>query len=468
MMINYFRDKVLQHPKIKSWLIHWGDFLDVIIKNAGSLVGTQLVTSALGFMYWWLAARSFSAHAVGVASASISAMLLLGTIGVMGFGTLLMGMVRQERDQAGNLIASAIVVVGLAGSLFGLLFVGFTSWISSDLEVWSANSWTIALFAFSVGLTSIVFVIDQALIGLLRGSVQLWRNSIFALAKLGALIAISLQLSSVSGVAIYATWTIGNLLSVLFLICYAIWIGARIFSYRPKISILRQVGFKALSHHSLNLALQAPGLALPVIVTILVSAQSNAYFYASWMIASFIFVGPIALATVLYAVGSTDTALLAGKFRFTLRLSLLIGLSACVVIWIVARQVLWIFGPEYAVQGTWCLRILSLAVFPIIIKNLFVALHRINQRILSATRLVIIGSFLELVLAAAGAKMGGMLGLSIGWLIAVTIEGLFMSPPVFQIINTKEAPDVQPSSGFGPTQIWIPTPAIPGETENHE
>ena len=141
-----------------------------------------------------------------------------------------------------------------------------------------------------------------------------------------------------SGVAIYGTWTIGNLISVLFLICYALWIGERLFRYRPKFDILRRVGFKALSHHSLNLALQAPGLALPVIVTILVSAQSNAYFYASWMIASFIFVGPIALATVLYAVSSTDTALLAHKFRFTLRLSLLIGLSACAVLWIAAES----------------------------------------------------------------------------------------------------------------------------------
>ncbi len=89
--------------------------------------------------------------------------------------------------------------------------------------------------------------------------------------------------------------------------------------------MFRQLGYNALIHHSLNLALQAPGIALPVIVTIILSAQSNAFFYASWMIASFSFVGPIALATVLYAVSSADQALLAQKFRLTLRLSLWIG-----------------------------------------------------------------------------------------------------------------------------------------------
>ena len=448
MMNNYFHDKVLQHPKLKSLLFRWGDFLDVILKNAGSLVGTQLVTSALGFLYWWLAARSFPPHVVGLASASISAMLLLGTIGVMGFGNLLMGIARQERDQAGNLLASAIVAVGLAGSLIGLLFVWSTTWISSDLKVWATNFWNVFLFAFSAGLTSIVFVIDQALIGLLRGGIQLWRNAIFALAKLGALLAISLWLSNASGVTIYSTWIIGNLISLLFLIGYATRNGLRIFRYRPKTKLLHRVGFNALTHHSLNMALQAPGLALPVIVTILLSAQSNAYFYASWMIASFVFVGPIALATVLYAVGSTDTALLAQKFRFTLKLSLLIGLSACAVLMIVADQVLWIFGSDYAVQGAWCLRILSLAVFPIILKNLYVALYRIQNRIVSAMRLVIIGSFLELVLAVAGGKMGGLIGLSIGWVIAVIIEGLIMSHSVFQIINTKEILEEQPCHLF--------------------
>ncbi len=182
-----------------------------------------------GFSVLVVGGSSFSPHAVGLASASVSALILLGTVGIMGFGTLLMGMVRQERDQAGNLIASAIVVVGLAGSLIGLIFVLVTSWISSDLEVWSANFWNIALFAVSVGLSSVVFVIDQALIGLLLGGLQLWRNSIFALAKLGALIAFSFWLSTCPGSQFISTWFMGNLISVLFLICYAIWKGERLF-----------------------------------------------------------------------------------------------------------------------------------------------------------------------------------------------------------------------------------------------
>jgi O-antigen/teichoic acid export membrane protein len=190
-------------------------------------------------------------------------------------------------------------------------------------------------------------------------------------------------------------------------------------------------------------------LALPVIVTIVLSAQLNAYFYVSWMIASFGFVGPIALATVIYAVGSADKTLLAKKFRLTLKLSLLIGLIACVGLMFTADQVLGIFGSEYAKQAALCLRILILAVFPITIKNLFVAIHRIRNRIIVATRWVIVGSILELLLAIAGGKIGGLVGLSIGWVTAVMIEGLIMSQTVFRILTTEENPEEPLSGEFG-------------------
>jgi len=410
---------------------------ETLLINAGSLVGTQAVTSALGFLYWWLAARSFSPQVVGLASASISAMLLLGTMGVMGFGTLLMGRLRRESDQDGPLIASAIITVSIAGSIIGLLFVGLISWIPSDLNVWSGDIGSVLLFSFSVGLTSMVLVIDQALIGLLWGSLQLWRNAIFALAKLSILFVISLWITEVSGFTIYLTWMLGILISLGFLIGFAIWKGERIFRYRPKIGLIREIGLDALIHHLLNIALQVPGFSLPVIVTIVLSARLNAYFYASWMIASFAFVGPIALATVLYAVSSVDAAMLAQKIRFTLELSLLIGLLACGGLLILADQVLRLFGAEYAEQAAWCLRVLSLAVFPITVKNLYVAIHRIRNRILDATRWVIVGSFLELLLATSGGWLAGIVGLSIGWVIAVFLEGLIMFPTVFRVIRKE-------------------------------
>src|SRR6478752_8286249 len=54
-----------------------------------SLVGTQAFTSVLGLVFWTLAARRFSVADVGVAGAAVAMMMLLGSFGSLGLGTLL-------------------------------------------------------------------------------------------------------------------------------------------------------------------------------------------------------------------------------------------------------------------------------------------------------------------------------------------------------------------------------------------
>src|SRR5450755_2457620 len=78
-----------EFSRVRTWLLHWINTNRIMLTNTGALLCTTLVTSALGFVYWWLAARLFSPEAVGLASASISAMTLLSTISLVGLGSLL-------------------------------------------------------------------------------------------------------------------------------------------------------------------------------------------------------------------------------------------------------------------------------------------------------------------------------------------------------------------------------------------
>ena len=55
---------VMKHRVRANWTLY---------SNAGSLVAATAVTSGLGFVYWWVAARLFSQEAVGFASAIVSA-----------------------------------------------------------------------------------------------------------------------------------------------------------------------------------------------------------------------------------------------------------------------------------------------------------------------------------------------------------------------------------------------------------
>ena len=408
-----------------------------ILINAGSLIATTAVTAGLGFVYWLVAARGFSPGAVGLASASISAMTLLAYGGMLGLGTMLMGELPRQRGRESSLISTAVLLSGLAGGVLGLLFAVLAPIVSTDFRPIQATPEAIAVFAVGVALTSATLVADQALIGLLFGGLQLGRNAVFAVVKLGALVLVSLWLKQRTGMTIYETWIVGNLLSLAMLVALGSARGWFHLGARPQWSALRGLRRSALGHHGLNLALQFPVLALPIVVTTTLTAAFNAYFYVAWMVAlSFVWVAPAALCLVLYTVSSKTPALLGRAIRFTLALSLLVGVLANILLPVIGDPILHLFGGTYASHAGPALRILVLAVFPLIIKDHFVSLCRIDRRLGKATMLIAAGGLLELTGAAVGANVGGLWGLCLGWAAVICVEAALMTPAVYRAAVT--------------------------------
>src|SRR5216683_3661045 len=131
-------------------LLRWIKANSVLLVNAGSLVGTTAVTSVLGFAYWWLAARQFSPEALGLASAAISAMMLLGSLGIVGLGTLLIGELPRQQGKEVSLISATLIVVGAVGGCLGIVFAAVAPYLSNDFQVLRASIENVALFAVGV------------------------------------------------------------------------------------------------------------------------------------------------------------------------------------------------------------------------------------------------------------------------------------------------------------------------------
>ena len=55
-----------------------------LVVNAASMLSSTAIGAGLGFVFWWVVAQSFSKAQVGLASALISAMALLGNLGMLG------------------------------------------------------------------------------------------------------------------------------------------------------------------------------------------------------------------------------------------------------------------------------------------------------------------------------------------------------------------------------------------------
>lgn len=445
-------------------VLQWFKANSVMLINASSLIGTTAITSIFGFAYWWVAARKFSPETIGIASASVSVMMLLGSFCIMGLGTLLITELPRQPGQEISLISTALMVVGVVGGCIGMLFALFAPYVSTEFGPLRASTTDVIIFAVGIGFASITLVFDQALIGLLHGGLQLVRNTLFATIKLAVLLVVSFTLSGNTGMTIYATWTIGSMASLAIIVLPAIWKrGGPISKYLPQWGLLRKLGLAALQHHLLNITLQLPTLVLPVLVTTLLSARMNAWFYVSWMIASFVFLVSGALTIVLHAMNSAQQSTLAHKARVTIGLALITGLLANCLLQVTTKQVLGLFGGAYADQATWCLRVLLLAVFPLTIKNHYISICRIHDRIAQAMRAMLPGGLIELTAAIVGAHFGGLIGLSLGWVIAIYIESLFMLRTVYKTLfsTAKSAPLLSQSDSWAEAIWQVDTMQLP-------
>jgi O-antigen/teichoic acid export membrane protein len=434
----------------------------VMLFNAASLVATFCVKAGLGFAYWWVAARQFSPSAVGFASAAISALTLLGTLCMLGFGTLLIRELPKQRGQEVVLISTALILVAMAGACVGLLFALGVPFFSVDLQPLRGSIQAVAIFAVGASLTAVNLVLDQALIGFLRGDLQLWRNILFASAKLVALTLVSFWFAQRTGLSIFITWMIGDAFSLLVLGGYAVikrkWNGRIAL---PRWNLLRRMGPLAIQHHLLNLLLIGPNYALPLLVTALLSTTMNAWFYIAFLIADIVYVVPQALVTALYAVSSAQPDVLMRKIRLSMGLALLTCLLTISVLLPASKLLLEIFGSGYADQGVWSMRILGLGAIPFLVKDHYVTICRVQDRIAKTLLPLTYGALLEVGLAIVGAHFGSISGLSLGWVIAVCIEAAFMSPTLYRTAWPRHLESIAGSAVDDTTSVLKSLPLLP-------
>ncbi|OBK81691.1 hypothetical protein A5650_25145 [Mycobacterium sp. 1164985.4] len=384
-------------------------------------------------MYWAVAARVFPASDVGESSTAISAMNLIAPFTVLGFGTLLMIQLPAMREGRAALVSTASIASALVGSVVALAcafllpnsFIGLPG-IGHDVAI------TI-LFTAAVATQGVGLLLDQALLSLIGGGMQLGRNAIQATVKLALLVALALALSRYGSLTIFASWFMANVISI------AVVTGLLMRRYKvsvrrmfPSISVLQGLHLEAAKHHMLNIALFVPYFAMPIVANVILGSEQAGYLYATWSVAGFVFFLPFSLATALFASGARDSSTFVTEFRSTLRYSLILCAAANVVVVALGGVVLHIFGSAYAANGRVALIVMCLAGLGLIVKDHHVAVARVTDRVGREAIVIGVLSIGEVIGAAIGAARGGLTGLSIGWLVAVAIEVLVCGPLVWR------------------------------------
>jgi O-antigen/teichoic acid export membrane protein len=424
-----------------------------LLRNAGSLAATTGVTSAFGFGYWIYAARVFPQDAVGYGSAAISAMTLLGTIGMFGIGTMLIGEL-PRRASRGELMMAGIIASFIGSLILGVGFALVSLAFGSHFVEIAGTFGRMAIFSFGVAITGATLVFDDATIGLMRGGLQLTRNVTVSIAKMAALLACALILHDMFGVGIMLSWVLGTLVSGLPVIVM-IKRGGGSFLHRPDWKSFWQLGKVTLSHNWLNLAIATPVKLIPVLVVVVVSPSSNAAYYVASMLASFLFMVPMHLSTVLFAIASAAPEMISEKLRFVLRMSLVIGVPGGLILGLSSHFVLSIFGSSYASLATGPLWLLIASYIPGLPNTVYIAVCRATGRVNQAAIFLMAAAAIQMAAIVVGGKLGGLYGLSYGILAVAILQALVTTPSVLK-------------AAYGSAPIHSATaPAAEGQPQPH-
>jgi O-antigen/teichoic acid export membrane protein len=412
-----------------------------LLRNAGSLAATTGLTSIFGFVFTIVAARLFTLDQVGWGNAAINAMQLFGTVGMFGLGTMLIGELPKRQSDRGGLFAASLATSAIGSAALGLIFAVIVGLYFSDahhLPGIGGSPGQILLFVIGTSLTGATLVFDEGTIGMLRGGVQLWRNMASSAIKLAVLPVTTIVLHDAYGVGLSLSFviaTVGSMIPASIMLMRG---GSRILR-RPDWQSLRRLLPVAINHNWLNLAMATPSRIIPIVVTVVVGGAGGAVFYVVWMISALLFMVPVHLGTVLFALASASPELVAEKLRFVLRVSLLIGLPVMVVLAIGAHFMLGIYKPEYAQLGTVPLWLLIIGYIPQMPRAQFIAVSRATGNVGKAAGLLCFFASCEVGSIFIGGKFGGLNGLSFAYLGVLVMEGLITAPTVLRAAYARTA-----------------------------
>jgi O-antigen/teichoic acid export membrane protein len=401
-----------------------------LLKSVLYLLATTGLTSLLGLGYWAVASHLFSQRAVGNGTAAISALTLVSSVGIFGLGTLLIGDLPKRRHRAG-LISAAMLAAGTGSFVLAVGFVLVAPHLTTRYDDIAGSVGAAGVFCAGVALTAMSVVLDAASIAILRGGLQLMRNLVFVVVKLLTLIGTALVIHYTSGIGLLASWIAAIPVSLLF-VAIRLWIARAPVLARPDWNSLRKLARVLLAHNWLNLSLQIPSLAVPVIVASMLSAQANAAYYVTMAICSALYILPRHMSTVLFAVASGDPGAISRKLRFALRVSLAVGIPAAAVLGLGAHLILSLFGVGYARIGTLPMQLIALSSLPTLVGSYYVSVSRATGRLSRAAALMTTFGAVNAAGMVLGTLRGGLIGMATATLALSTIEAVITTPTVLR------------------------------------
>lgn len=398
-----------------------------LYRNGYALLLNAVGTSALGVLYWIMAARFYSIETVGINSAAISTMTFLSTAARLYLDGVLIRFLPRSGAKATRLIQYSYLIGGLASAVVGTIFlIGLNVWAPS-LGFLKSSPLLIVGFVLATVASSIFVQQDGVLIGLRQAHWVPVENTLFSSAKILLLVFLA---KSLPDYGIFVSWAIPMLLT-LFPVNLLIFKKLLPQHIRENDQPETGIGPRQIIHYAGGLYAgfifsAASTRLLPLIVLQVVGSSAAAYFTLPWMIVTSVQLVIPSMMGSLTVEASREQHKLAeyGRKSFVQTVRLLI--PAVLLVVVAAPYLLHGFGQAYASESTLLLRLLSLATVPQIISGLYFGIAR-TQRSVGGIIVVHASLFImNLILSYFFLSRFGITGVGYAWLISQTVVALVL------------------------------------------
>lgn len=407
---------------------------DPLYLNAYALMASNLLSSAIGFVYWALAARLYPIEYVGLGAAMISLVVFLSGIAQLNLRTALVRLVPEAGPVTPRLVRSAYLVSATASFVAGatvftvLAALGIEP-VASLLGDRGASVPAVMLLSGAVVVWSLFNIQDGLLAGLRR---TIWvpvENVLYSLGKIVLLVAFAAGLP-VAGIALSWFMPVVVAVAIVTAVVALRWIPEHARTVpAERSSPTRLLGERGrlfryvASDYGASLFTLAASALLPVLIAATRGPVEGAYFYLAWIVSVTLDLLPANTSASLTVETASGQADLATETRRALIHMLRLVVPLAVLVAVLAPWLLQVFGPAYAAEGTDLLRLLALGVIPYIAVSTGLAVARIRGR--SRELLAVQATLALLVLGGSAALVGpfGLAGVGVAVLGARLLVG---------------------------------------------
>ena len=404
-----------------------------LFRNSIYLILTSIVPAFTGFFFWTIAARIYTTAEIGLASSAISIMTLLTLVSSLGLD---IGLIRfiSESISGGTkeLLNTCFTVAGMVALVVSAVFV-------MGLKIWAPSLGLMRqdiLLPMAFVIITVVFTVYSLLhytfIARRRTELSFTQTMVFSLVRFAPLILLSGYLH---GFGIFIAWGSSSIIAMFtgFFLLKRIQPDYHPY-FRVNTKILRDMRHFSIANYSVNLLWAAPGLILPLMVVNRLGAESGAYFYIAWAIASIILLIPPALSLSLFAEGANNRKNLSDNVTRSLKMTILLVGPAIALCFPLGKWVLSLFGHGYSANATHLLWLLAIAALPASLNQVYFSVQRVRERMRYMVAINIFIALMTLVLSYFLLPKMGIIGAGISYLFAQTIPAAIVS---VWLINTK-------------------------------